>query len=190
MDSFDSLPLAAKVLNQFFCVNSGFDVQIANGPSSFTQFNRFVEIPLADTWFSVLWAIPEAPKEGEKSASKTFSQDDFKMLCTSYQVEYLIRSKQLVMDGCKREFDDKVITVWSAPNFNGWIQNSAAVVQIVTPPSLMGGKTSSEQEPFLINHFKARPESLRNNKNRPPFQDVHSLDHIYIKHLPRTSNKT
>lgn len=190
MDSFDSLPLAAKVLSQFFCVNSGIDNTIASSPAAFTTFNRFVEVPLNDTWAPIVWAVPNDAQnvDTREFPHGAFKPDLVKALLKTHQCDYLIRSKQLIMEGYKET--ENMINIWSAPNFNGWIQNSAAAVQIVTPPSSFSIRSTDNRKPYVITHFRARPESLRSQTNNPPFQDVHSLNHIYIKHLPRINTKT
>ncbi|KAH0796050.1 Serine/threonine-protein phosphatase PP2A-like PPG1 [Histomonas meleagridis] len=187
MDAFDSLPLAAQVCYQFFCLSGGIDKSIVK-LNQINEFNRFVEVPLADSWSSLVWSIP---KEGytnftpiENHHGYFFGEPQIDKFLKDNGLSCIIRSKQLCMNGHTNLFNGKCITVWSAPNFCGWIQNAASVVQMHAQTSQFGQKGGSAQT-YTINTFKARPESERIEQNRPPFQDVHSLDHIYIKHLPK-----
>jgi len=185
MDAFDSLPLAAQVSYQFLCLSGGIDKSITK-LNQINEFNRFIEVPLSESWSSLVWSIPKdgikdcVPKEGRQGVF--FGEDVLQKFLKENGLSYMIRSKNLQMNGHNIQFGGKCITVWSAPNFNGWIPNSASVVQMISPTSQFG---QSKQTPYIINTFKARPDSKRIERNRPPFQDVHSLDHIYIKHLPK-----
>ncbi|OHT02684.1 Ser/Thr protein phosphatase [Tritrichomonas foetus] len=188
MDAFDSLPLAAQVCYQFFCLSGGLDRNI-NRLNQINEFNRFVEVPLNDSWSSLVWSIP---KEGIKDFTPIegrhgffFGESQVDKFLKENGLSCIIRSKQLCMNGHTCLFDKKCITVWSAPNFCGWIQNAASVVQMVAQTSQFGQKSGNSQQTYFINTFKAKPESERIEQNRPQFQDVHSLDHIYIKHLPK-----
>jgi diadenosine tetraphosphatase ApaH/serine/threonine PP2A family protein phosphatase len=190
MEAFDALPLAAQIgyQNGFFCLSGGLDRNLTK-VSQINEFNRLVEVPLTDAWSSLVWSIP---KEGQKEYALIegrhgyyFGEAQFEKFMKDNGLSYIIRAKQLCMNGHIPLFGGKCITVWSAPNFCGWIQNAASVVQMVAPTSQFDQKGANGQPPFVITTFKARPDSERIEQNRPPFQDVHSLDHIYIKHLPK-----
>lgn len=187
MDAFDALPLAAHVCHQFFCCNGGIDASLTR-LAQINEFNRFVEVPLNDTWSSLVWSIPDPAVENFQQNKEhpgfSFGQAALDKFLNQNGLSAIIRSKNLQMDGHQSLFGGKVITVWSAPNFNGWVQNTASVVQMVAPASQFGQKAASSNL-YKIITYRARPDNERIDATPPPFQDVHSLDHIYIKHLPR-----
>ena len=187
MDAFDSLPLAAQVSYQYICLAGGIDDKITK-LNQINEFNRFVEVPLIDSWSSLVWSLPKDGINGtqpiETKHGVYFGENILNNFFKENGLTCMIRSKNLCMNGNMTNFNGKCITIWSAPNFNGWIQNAASVVQMIAPTSQFGQKAGSQTN-LMINTFKARPESERIERNRPPFQDVHSLDHIYIKHLPK-----
>lgn len=189
MDAFDSLPLAAQVCYQFFCLSGGLDRTIQK-LNQINEFNRFVEVPCTDSWSSLVWSIPKEgisqfQQIGNDKYGWYFGEPQVEKFLKDNGLSMIVRSKQLCMNGHTSLFTGRCITVWSAPNFCGWIQNAASVVQMTAQTSQFGQKAGSTQQPYIINTYKARPESLRIEPHRPPFQDVHSLDHIYIKHLPK-----
>lgn len=187
MDAFDYLPLAAHVCYQFFCVSGGIDKSIKQ-LSQINEFNRFVEVPQSDTWSSLVWSIPsETVSEFAKipdHPGSYFGDVAVDAFLKANGLSAIIRSKNLRMNGYQNNFNDKVISVWSAPNFNGWVQNTAAVVQMIAPAQQFHQKGKKDNL-FQITTFRARPDSCRITKTPLLFQDIHSLDHIYIKHLPK-----
>lgn len=188
MDAFDALPLAAKVCHQFFCLSGGLDKNITK-LNQINEYNRFVEVPLSDTWSSLVWSIPKkdakdfSPIEGHHGYY--FGETQVKSFLKENGLSHIIHSKELCMNGNNQLFDNKCITIWSAPNFCGWVQNAASVVQMISQTSQFEQKSSEQPITYIINTFKAKPESERIEPKPSQFQDVHSLDHIYIKHLPK-----
>lgn len=190
MDAFDALPLAAVVSSQFFCLSGGLDKKLSeNKVRQINEFNRFIEVPVSDNWSPLVMSIPkedvqeEKPIEGRQG--NYFGEKLVRSFLEKNELKAIVRSKQLCMNGHSELWDGKCITVWSAPNFCGWIQNAASVVQMVAQTSQFRQKDGSGEETYKINTYKARPETERMEPNKPAFQDVHSLDHIYIKHLPK-----
>jgi hypothetical protein len=71
----------------------------------------------------------------------------------------MIRSKQLVGEGDSSIFDGRCIPIWSAPNFCGWAQSAAALVQVVSNVTVPAGSVPAKF--MIITRYDARPTSER-----------------------------
>lgn len=177
MDAFDTLPLAARVCGQFFCLSGGISRNIVT-LAQIDNFNRFVEVPTTEAWSSLMWNIPNASVKDytaiDKGVGTYYGKDQLDFFLKANNLTSIVYSRRLCPNGYDNLFDGKCICLWSAPNFLGWGQNDAAVLQIV---SLKADFKNS----FNIIAFKARPESERLPDNRPKVQNVSVLDHVYFK---------
>lgn len=69
----------------------------------------------------LLWSDPEEGNVGwglsPRGAGYLFGADASKTFCETNGVDLICRAHQLVMEGYKWHFNEKVLTVWSAPNY-------------------------------------------------------------------------
>jgi diadenosine tetraphosphatase ApaH/serine/threonine PP2A family protein phosphatase len=184
---FDLLPLTAVIGKRVFCTHGG----LSKGIDLLDQIDllmRRVELPSEGPLCDICWSDPDDVQDwsiNQRGAGWLFGAGQVRHFLHLNGLSLVARAHQLAQEGFQWYFDKTLITVWSAPNFCGWIQNAASVVQMVAQTSQFDQKGGNGPPPFVINTFKARPDSHRIEQNRPAFQDVHSLDHIYIKHLPK-----
>jgi len=158
---FDLLTLAAIIDGNILCVHGGLSPDIRT-LDQIRIISRQQEIPHEGPFCDLMWSDPEdietwqiSPRGagwlfGSKVTTEFSTINDLKLIC---------RSHQLVQEGYKYMFDDKLITVWSAPNYCYRCGNIAAILQI-----------SKEEKPKAIT-FEAVPESEHNiPQNRQPIQ--------------------
>jgi hypothetical protein len=94
--------------------------------------------------------------------------------------DFMVRWKQLSMDGCLEAFEKKCIAIWSAPDFCGWVKNEAAALQIVPHPWEL--EEEGRRTPlFHIRQFESRPVSERIESRRSIRRELHLSDRIDFK---------
>ena len=67
--------------------------------------------------FQPLESDGETERVERRGAGYLFGPDITKNFNDANDIDFIARAHQLVMDGYKVMFDDKLVTVWSAPNY-------------------------------------------------------------------------
>jgi len=128
---FDLLPLVAIIEGHIFCVHGGLSPNCKN-IDSILAINRKREIPHDGGMCDLLWSDPEVGVENwalsPRGAGFLFGMDVTLQFCQLNNVSMIARAHQLAMDGYRLLFENKVATVWSAPNYCYRCGNSAAIM--------------------------------------------------------------
>lgn len=129
---FDLLPMAAIVDNSVFCVHGGLSPDIPL-VEKITLLNRNQELQSSGPLCDLCWSDPEDVDKWSRSsrgAGYLFGANQTKEFChLNGDLEFVARSHQLAMDGFKWFFDDKLVIVWSAPNYMYKSGNKASVMK-------------------------------------------------------------
>ncbi|XRB04496.1 serine/threonine-protein phosphatase [Pycnococcus provasolii] len=129
---FDYLSLAALVDNRVFCVHGGLSPSITT-LDQIRTLDRKQEVPHDGPMCDLLWSDPE-DIEGwglsPRGAGYLFGGDVCAQFNQGNKVELIARAHQLVMEGYKTMFDDRLVTVWSAPNYCYRCGNVAAILEL------------------------------------------------------------
>ncbi|KAI1701826.1 calcineurin-like phosphoesterase domain-containing protein [Ditylenchus destructor] len=139
---FDWMPFTALINQKFLCMHGGISPrlrtldQLRNLPRPIEPSND------ADDDYSMandlIWADPD-PRMGAKETFKRsargtsyhFSEKALKNVLEKLKLEMVVRAHQVMMNGY--EFfgsEKKLVTVFSAPNYMGYVMNKAAVMKI------------------------------------------------------------
>jgi serine/threonine-protein phosphatase 6 catalytic subunit len=158
---FDYLTIAAIVDDCILCVHGGLSPEIKT-LDQIRLIERNQEIPNKGAFCDLVWSDPEeidswaiSPRGagwlfGAKVVSQFSEINNLKLIC---------RAHQLVQEGYKYWFDEKLVTVWSAPNYCYRCGNVASILSI----------NNSESREAKI--FYAVPDELRvfPSKNITPY---------------------
>lgn len=149
-EMFDYLTVAALIDDSIFCVHAGISQNVVT-IDQIRVLDRFKEVPHEGALADLLWSDPDPEKEGfqlnTRGVGYTFGADAVSKFLKINKIEHIIRSHQLCMDGYQVLFNNKLSTVWSAPNYCYRCGNVASIVEI------------SEQLERYFNTFIAAPES-------------------------------
>ncbi|CAM0950886.1 unnamed protein product [Alopecurus aequalis] len=144
---FDYLSLSALIENKIFSVHGGLSPAITTLdqasklisnvsfvghalyffyliimlPEQIRVIDRKQEVPHDGAMCDLLWSDPEDAVDGwglsPRGAGFLFGGNVVTSFNHSNNIDYICRAHQLVMEGFKWMFNNKIVTVWSAPNY-------------------------------------------------------------------------
>ena len=129
---FDLLPMAAVVSNEIFSVHGGLSPDIGL-IEQISLKNRAEELPSYGSFCDLVWSDPDDINGwgvNPRGAGYLFGSKPVEEFCHNNKISLITRAHQLVMAGYEYRFDDKFITVWSAPNYMYRSGNVASVLAI------------------------------------------------------------
>jgi serine/threonine-protein phosphatase PP1 catalytic subunit len=102
--------------------------------SQIDSIERPCKIPESGIMCDLLWADPEKDVTGwgenERGISYVFGPDVVKAFVKRHNIDLVCRAHQVVEDGYEFFADRSLLTVFSAPNYNGEFENAAGMLQV------------------------------------------------------------
>ncbi|KAI3878645.1 hypothetical protein MKW92_041505 [Papaver armeniacum] len=180
---FNCLPVAAVIEERIFCVHGGLSPHLKN----FNQIRdicRPVDIPDKGLLCDLLWSDPDKDFygwcENDNSVSCTFGADKITKFLDNHDIDLICRAHQVVEKGYEFFAGQKLVTIFSAPNYCWEFDNAGAVLNVdatltcsfhILKPSdkSVNLRSSNEKsEPGTPSEKKGRPlDSLKANYDSP-----------------------
>lgn len=163
-DMFDFLTLSVVINNQIFCVHGGLSPSI-HSIDQIKIIDRFREIPHEGPMADLVWSDPDPDKDefslSPRGAGYTFGAQVVKKFLEVNSMNHILRAHQLCQEGYQVLYDDRLSTVWSAPNYCYRCGNMASVLEV------------SDTGERYFNVFDAAPENdlHRGEQQQQPNQD-------------------
>lgn len=133
VDIFDCFSIAAVVDGAVLCVHGGLSPAIRT-IDQMRSIDRQQEIPHDGAFCDLMWSDPEDIREAwqvsPRGAGYLFGNRVTSEFNHINGLSLISRAHQLVMEGLKYQFDEKLVTVWSAPNYCYRCGNVAAILTI------------------------------------------------------------
>ncbi|ODQ67441.1 Metallo-dependent phosphatase [Nadsonia fulvescens var. elongata DSM 6958] len=149
-DMFDFLTLSVVIDNSIFCVHGGLSPTI-HSIDQIKVVDRFKEIPHEGPMADLVWSDPDDTKSdfslSPRGAGYTFGIEIVKKFLYMNNMHHILRAHQLCQEGYQVLFDNRLSTVWSAPNYCYRCGNLASVLEV---------KDNGER---FFNVFDAAPEN-------------------------------
>lgn len=130
---FDCFGLAALIDEAILCVHGGLSPDVRT-LDQVRAIDRNQEIPHEGAFCDLVWSDPEDISNSwqlsPRGAGYLFGKrvtDEFHHVNS---LQFMARAHQLVMEGRKYHFDQRLVTVWSAPNYCYRCGNVAAILEI------------------------------------------------------------
>lgn len=130
-DLFDLFPIAAVIDDKIFCVHGGLSENIGM-IDEINSIDRKCEPPTNGPYCDLLWSDPDdiigyAPSP--RGAGCLFGGDVVAKFNQQNNIDLICRAHQLMMEGYSLMFDNKLATVWSAPNYCYRSGNVASILE-------------------------------------------------------------
>jgi len=132
-DTFNCMPVAGLVEDRVLCMHGGISPELRN----FDQIRKILrptDVPDSGLICDLLWADPDDSRSGwganDRGVSWTFGPDVVEKFCRQFDVDLIARAHQVVDEGYQFFSARRLVTVFSAPNYCGEFDNSAAVLSI------------------------------------------------------------
>ncbi|EOD46605.1 putative ser thr protein phosphatase protein [Neofusicoccum parvum UCRNP2] len=149
-DMFDFLTLSVVINNQIFCVHGGLSPSI-HSIDQIKIIDRFREIPHEGPMADLVWSDPDSERDefslSPRGAGYTFGAQVVKKFLEVNGMSHILRAHQLCQEGYQVLYDDRLSTVWSAPNYCYRCGNMASVLEV------------SDTGERFFNVFDAAPEN-------------------------------
>ncbi|KAK9476400.1 Metallo-dependent phosphatase-like protein [Lipomyces japonicus] len=149
-DMFDYLTLSVVIDDRIFCIHGGLSPNV-HSIDQIKVVDRFKEIPHEGPMADLVWSDPDPERDdfgiSTRGAGYTFGAEIVKKFLAVNSMAHILRAHQLCEQGYQVLFDDRLSTVWSAPNYCYRCGNMASILEV------------SETGERKFNVFDAAPEN-------------------------------
>ncbi|RZB91503.1 Serine/threonine-protein phosphatase PP2A catalytic subunit isoform B [Glycine soja] len=124
--------LDTLVESEIFCLHGGLSPSIET-LDNIRNFDRVQEVPHEGPMCDLLWSDPDDRCGwgiSPRGAGYTFGQDISEQFNHSNKLKLIARAHQLVMDGFNWAHEQKVVTIFSAPNYCYRCGNMASILEV------------------------------------------------------------
>ncbi|KAJ3440301.1 serine/threonine-protein phosphatase pp2a-related [Anaeramoeba flamelloides] len=129
---FEYLPITAIIDNKIFAIHGGLSPNLKT-IDQIQNLDRFRDIPNFGLLCDLMWSDPGETNgfsENTRGVGCTFGQDITKKFLKNNNMELIIRAHQLQMGGYSIKHNKKLITIFSAPNYQNQLNNLGAFMKI------------------------------------------------------------
>eukprot|EP00536_Pseudo-nitzschia_multiseries_P018529 jgi/Psemu1/321336/estExt_fgenesh1_pm.C_26610001 len=128
---FDCMPVAAIISDKIFCCHGGLSPELES-LDQIDAIERPVDVPEEGLLCDLMWADPEPGMTGydvnDRGASYIFGEDVVDEFLEKHDLDVIVRAHQVVEEGYEFFADQKLVTMFSAPNYTGEYTNWGATM--------------------------------------------------------------
>ena len=132
-DVFNCMPLSAIVEGRMLCMHGGLSPDLKS-LELLKNIIRPTDVPDTGLVCDLLWADPSTDLSGwgesDRGVSYCFGADVVKTFLQKHDLDLIVRGHQIIEDGYQFFADRGLVTIFSAPNYLGDFENTAAVLRV------------------------------------------------------------
>ncbi|XP_042051432.1 serine/threonine-protein phosphatase PP1 isozyme 9-like [Salvia splendens] len=148
-DCFNCLPVAALIDEKILCMHGGLSPELKN-LDQIRELSRPTEVPDSGLLCDLLWSDPDAKINGwadsDRGVSCTFGAGAVAEFLDNNELDLICRGHQVVEDGYEFFAQRRLVTIFSAPNYESLICSfeilkpapSNSKVPLKKPPKIGG----------------------------------------------------
>ena len=155
--SFETLPLVTIVNGHYIIMHGGLPSDGTSTIEDIKKIDRFSQPPREGLFMELLWSDPQtAPGLGpsQRGLGFSFGPDITAQYLERNNLRKVFRSHEVRMGGIFFEHDQKLATVFSAPNYCDSQNNKGAIIHVV-PGKGKSGQYNNDDDDLLIEIFTA-----------------------------------
>ncbi|KAK7036215.1 serine threonine-protein phosphatase PP1 [Favolaschia claudopus] len=132
-DCFNCLPVAAIIGDRIMSMHGGLSPHL-NSLDQIRQISRPTEVPEEGIMADLLWSDPDSEIVGwsvnDRGAGVTFGADIVAKFVECHDLDLICRGHQVVEDGFEFFAKQRLVTLFSAPNYCGEFDNAGAIMSV------------------------------------------------------------
>lgn len=128
---FPAFQIGAIIYDRYLCVHGGISIRITI--NKLDRIDRFEDNVTGSLINDLLWSDPWyllGSTHNPRGSGYLFGIDVLKEFLMVNNLDMIIRSHQLAIEGFKFDLDGLCLTVWSAPDYMGKCSNPGSVLRI------------------------------------------------------------
>ncbi|XP_017077596.1 serine/threonine-protein phosphatase PP-Y [Drosophila eugracilis] len=133
IDCFDWLPVAAVVGERIFCCHGGLSPSLRR-LEQIRQLRRPTDVPDEGVLCDLLWTDLNHTTQGwgynDRGVSYTFDEVIVRDFLKAHDLDIMVRAHEVVEDGYEFFANRQLVTILSAPNYCGLMNNAGAVMSV------------------------------------------------------------
>jgi serine/threonine-protein phosphatase PP1 catalytic subunit len=133
IDLFNELPVAACIDDKILLVHGGLSPDLTS-LDQLAKLKRPTDVPETGLLCDILWSDPESNQkswnDNDRGVSYTFNEKVLTKFLDNNNLDLLCRAHQVVEEGYEFFGDKELVTIFSAPNYCGEFDNSAAIMSV------------------------------------------------------------
>lgn len=133
IETFNCMPVAALVDKKIFCMHGGLSPDLQSF-KQIREIRRPTDVPDSGLLCDLLWSDPDRDVqkwgENDRGVSFTFGARIVEEFLKKHDLDLICRAHQVVEDGYEFFAGKRLVTIFSAPNYCGEFENSAAVMEV------------------------------------------------------------
>ena len=127
------MPVSALIDDKIICMHGGLSPDLKSF-EDILKIERPIDIPEQGLLCDILWSDPNPEIKGwgdnERGISYTFGQDVVETFLKRFNVDLICRAHQVVEEGYEFNWNRRIVTVFTAPNYCGEFDNNGAFMNV------------------------------------------------------------